>query len=466
MKNKTLKKELITILIASLIFVTGLGIGRLCSYAATAGADGVVTSEASRALEETTAAVQPEEEKTVVSAAKLPVRPGPGTPVSETQTADEPQTGPAALTADPAATPETAAAAMPETTAAAAATPGASASAAQEVQQMPGTTAPAVQTPAGSSLTASENAASVQTPAASSFQAQMPAAKKAEKYTPISTVKTDPYTWFGPGRLTMLANHDTGAQNLSVIIETGNGGMIVVDGGWEANGESLLREIKRRGGHVAAWLITHPHQDHALALAYILQHHASELTIDGIYYNFFPDDWYAAMDQESVPVIQALKAGFAKLPASKLHGDVSAGQVITAGQALVQVLNNPYQHSTNCGNNSCVTYMVSLNGTNVVFLGDLGLAGGASMMDDVDLKSLKCDMVQVAHHGQTAVSYSFYQQLAPKVFLWPTPQWLWDNDNGGGPGSGNWQTGQTRKWQTGLLISEYYCTKDGDQVIE
>ena len=427
MKNKTLKKELITILIASLIFVSGLGIGRLCSYAATAGADGVVTSEASRALEETTAAVQPEEEKTVVSAAKLPVRPGPGTPVSETQTSTEPQTGPAALTSDPAAASETAAAAKPEATAAAA--PETSAAAAQEVQQMPVT-------------------------------------RKTEKYTPVSTVKTDPYTWFGPGRLTMLANHDTGAQNLSVIIETGNGGMIVVDGGWEANGESLLREIKKRGGHVAAWLITHPHQDHALALAYILQHHASELTIDGIYYNFFPDDWYAAMDPESVPVIQALKAGFAKLPASKIHGDAAAGQVITAGQALVQVLNNPYQHSTNCGNNSCVTYMVSMNGTNVVFLGDLGLAGGASMSDDVDLRSLKCDMVQVAHHGQTAVSYSFYQQLAPKVFLWPTPQWLWDNDNGGGPGSGNWQTGQTRKWQTGLLINEYYCTKDGDQVIE
>ena len=460
MKNKTLKKEIITILIASLIFVSGLGIGRLCSYAAVAGADGVVTSEASRALEETTAAVQPEEEKTVVSAAKLPVRPGPGTPVSETQTSTEPQTEPAVQTSDPAA------AAAPETTAAAA-TPEASA-AAQEVPQMPETTAPAVQTPAGPSMTASVSASAVsaQTPAAASVQVQTPAARKAEKYTPVSTVKTDPYTWFGPGRLTMLANHDTGAQNLSVIIETGNGGMIVVDGGWEANGESLFREIKKRGGHVAAWLITHPHQDHALALAYILQHHASELTIDGIYYNFFPDDWYAAMDPESVPVIQALKAGFAKLPASKLHGDASAGQVITAGQALVQVLNNPYPHSTNCGNNSCVTYMVSMNGTNVVFLGDLGLAGGASMMDDVDLRSLKCDMVQVAHHGQTAVSYSFYQQLAPKVFLWPTPQWLWDNDNGGGPGSGNWQTGQTRKWQTGLLINEYYCTKDGDQVIE
>ena len=92
MKNKTLKKELITILIASLIFVTGLGIGRLCSYAASAGADGVVTSEASRALEETTAAVQPEEEKTAYG----PEYPDEQLPADEIEIPpDEPEEKPA-----------------------------------------------------------------------------------------------------------------------------------------------------------------------------------------------------------------------------------------------------------------------------------------------------------------------------------------------------------------------------------
>ena len=446
MKKINLKKELIVLLIASAIFMTGLGIGRFYSYAATAGADGVVTSEATRALEETKAA-EPEEEKTVVSAARLPVRPGPGSTSTVTATA-EPES-----TAETAAAVQETAPAAPETSAAtqetAPAAPQETAAAAQ----------PSVITPQAAG---SGNSTAVVSAVSNTVSNK----GRTPKYTPITTQKTDASTYFGPGRLTMLANHDTGAQNLSVIIETGNGGMIVVDGGWDENGESLLREIKKRGGHVEAWLITHPHKDHALALAHILNHHAGEITIDGIYFNFFPEEWYAAHDQESLEVIRTLKSGFAKISASKIHGDIQGGQVIQAGQALIQVLNNPYEHSTNCGNNSSVTYMVSMNGTNVVFLGDLALAGGASMMDDVDLAGLKCDMVQVAHHGQSAVSYQFYQKLGAKVFLWPTPQWLWDNDNGGGPGSGKWTTGQTRKWQTGLLVREYYVTKDGDQVIE
>ena len=291
--------------------------------------------------------------------------------------------------------------------------------------------------------------------------------KKAPVYTPVSTPVTDPYSRFGKGRLTMLANRDTDAQSLSVIIENGEGGLIVVDGGWEENGESLFRELEKRGGHVCAWLITHPHKDHALALASVLKEHGSELTIDGIYYHFFEDAWYEANDRECAEVIPVLKEAFAGVDPAVLHGDIRAGDVIEAGPALIQVLNDPYAHSTDCGNNSCVTYMVSLNGTNTVFLGDLGLAAGASMMQDVDLRGLKCDICQVAHHGQSAVSYSFYQQLAPSVFLWPTPGWLWNNDGGSGPGSGKWGAIETtKKWQTGLLIREYYVAKDGDQVIE
>ncbi|MDO4961554.1 MAG: MBL fold metallo-hydrolase [Eubacteriales bacterium] len=287
-------------------------------------------------------------------------------------------------------------------------------------------------------------------------------------YSPVSTEKTDSSSRFGAGRLTMYANHDSEAQHLSVIIETGDpgSGVIVVDGGWAENGASLLEAIKSKGGHVGAWLITHPHQDHALALADILKNHASEITIDGIYYSLLDDAFYKKYDTESVGVLSELRAGFANIPADRLHGDIKAGQIINVGPAKIQVLNEPFKFKTNTGNNSCVVYDVSLNGTNTLFLGDLALAGGSALMSCLDLRSLNCDLVQVAHHGQEAVSYSFYQQLAPRAMLWATPKWLWDNDNGGGPGSGKWTTGTTRKWADGLLIRENYVTKDGDIVIE
>ncbi len=282
----------------------------------------------------------------------------------------------------------------------------------------------------------------------------------------VQTETTDSSTLFGPGRLTMLANHDTAAQMLSVIIETGQGGMIVVDGGWRENSEYLLNQLKAKGGHVQAWLLTHPDSDHVGALAEILYQHSGEITIDGVYYSLLDDAWYQEKDANVASMVSYLKGALAKLPAEALHGDITAGQIIEAGPAKIQVLNQAYKMKSDFVNNSSVAYLVSLNGTNVVFLGDLAQAGGEQLLNDVDLRSLGCDIVQMAHHGQNGVGYEVYKALRPRICLWPTPQWLWDNDNGGGAGSGSWKTLETRNWMVRLGIEAYYCTKDGDQVIE
>lgn len=282
----------------------------------------------------------------------------------------------------------------------------------------------------------------------------------------VTTPKTDTTSLFGAGRLTMLANHDTAAQLLSVIIETGEGGLIVVDGGWTNNADYLLNQIKQKGGHVQAWLLTHPDSDHVGALADILYKHNGEITIDGIYYSFAEDSWYAEKDPEVAKMVAYIKGAFGLVPQNILHGDIVSGQVIQAGPAKIQVLNQAYKMNNDFVNNSSVAYMVSLNGTNTVFLGDLAKSGGEQLMADHDLSALKCDIVQVAHHGQNGVGYEVYKALRPSVALWPTPQWLWDNDNGSGSGSGIWLTQETKNWMVRLGVNENYCIKDGDQVIE
>lgn len=282
----------------------------------------------------------------------------------------------------------------------------------------------------------------------------------------VQTEVMDSSSLFGPGRLTMLANHDTPAQMLSVIIETGQGGLIIVDGGWRENSEYLLNQIKAKGGHVQAWLLTHPDSDHVGALSEILYRHNGEITIDGIYYSLLDDSWYQEKDPQVASMVSYLKGALALVPPQTLHGDITAGQVIEAGPARIQVLNKPYQMQNDFINNSSVAYLVSLNGTNTVFLGDLAQAGGQQLMADVDLSALGCRIVQMAHHGQNGVGYEVYKALKPRICLWPTPQWLWDNDNGGGPGSGFWKTLETRNWMVRLAVDTCYCTKDGDQVIE
>ena len=81
------------------------------------------------------------------------------------------------------------------------------------------------------------------------------------------------------------------AQMLSIVIQTKTGGL-VVDGGWKPDGERLCSLLKEHGGHVTAWLLTHPHSDHVGVLYGILKNRVGELQIDRIYYSFGDPQWY------------------------------------------------------------------------------------------------------------------------------------------------------------------------------
>ena len=62
------------------------------------------------------------------------------------------------------------------------------------------------------------------------------------------------------------------------VIQTKTSGL-VVDGGWEPDGERLCSLLKEHGGHVTAWLLTHPHSDHVGVLYDILKNRVGELQI-------------------------------------------------------------------------------------------------------------------------------------------------------------------------------------------
>lgn len=88
-------------------------------------------------------------------------------------------------------------------------------------------------------------------------------------------------------------------------------------------------------------------------------------------------------------MVSHLKGAFQKVDPSVLHGNIAAGQVIEAGPAKIQVLNQAYAANNDFVNNSSVAYLVSLNGTNVVFLGDMARSGGENLMANVDLGGIK-----------------------------------------------------------------------------
>lgn len=111
-----------------------------------------------------------------------------------------------------------------------------------------------------------------------------------ESYPPVMTVAAPITGYLGGSKLTLLANQ-TASQMLSVLIETNQGKIIMIDGGVEEDAAHLIQSLMARGGHVDTWLITHPHSDHVGALNYILSHPECGITVDNLYYSFANLSW-------------------------------------------------------------------------------------------------------------------------------------------------------------------------------
>lgn len=77
-----------------------------------------------------------------------------------------------------------------------------------------------------------------------------------------------------------------------MVMQSKDGTLVVIDGGWDSDSAHLLDVIRSKGGHVSGWFITHPHSDHAGALIEILNNPDSQITIDNVYYKFTDQEWY------------------------------------------------------------------------------------------------------------------------------------------------------------------------------
>ncbi|MEG2296010.1 MAG: MBL fold metallo-hydrolase [Clostridium sp.] len=269
--------------------------------------------------------------------------------------------------------------------------------------------------------------------------------------------------YLGGATLTLLAPATT-SQNLSCVIQTKNGSIIVVDGGLKEDTDHLIQTLQAKGGRVSAWLITHPHSDHIGALTEILNRNPIPIEIDHIYYSFLAREAYAAGENMGrMGDLDNLLAAFSHIAPEKLNTPLNKGQKIQVDDITINVMNLPFQTLSNTFNNSSIAYRVDVNGKRIMFLGDMGWEAGQNLMGSWDSDELRSDVVQMAHHGQDGVEEGLYRLIHPSICLWATPQWLWDNVSEGQPGP--WKTLEVRKWMNELGVRQNYCIKDGDQIL-
>lgn len=219
-----------------------------------------------------------------------------------------------------------------------------------------------------------------------------------------------------------------GLQCMSYLIEDGRGGVIAIDGGRAWQTLSMVEEIKKRGGKVDYWIITHPHDDHCGVLASLLEAEwqKSEIRIGEILIGEM--DFNAVEMQGSrVDTYSYLLRGL------ETHNNVTwlkEGEVCNLLGLKMEVFhtcdNLVISKSDNILNDGSMVFKLSANKESILYLADIGELVADEIMTQYGT-GLKADYVQMSHHGNGSLPDSFYRLVCPKAALFDAPDWLMEN---------------------------------------
>lgn len=229
----------------------------------------------------------------------------------------------------------------------------------------------------------------------------------------------------------VITQHGRNDINLSFYtIYNETKGLIVVDGGWTDDAASVREVIYDLGGHVDAWILTHPHQDHIGAFNLLYQELDGMISIDKIYTVDMasPDkclevapwdsvDAYNDFLALNIPELTYLYTG------DKLDICDLQFEIISAYDDNVKNLSKDFL------NDGSMIFKVTNQQESMLFCADVGI----NMSDFLVNKwgnSLKADYLQMAHHGYGGLSDEFYSLVSPKVAFFDAPDWLMYDETG------------------------------------
>lgn len=265
---------------------------------------------------------------------------------------------------------------------------------------------------------------------------------------------------FSGEMLFMLANK-TQCQINSFIIKTKNGKIIVIDGGTRGDAEHLAGYIKSNGSRADAWFLTHYHWDHAGVLASVLDDErlSGQIKIEKIYYNFLPKKHMEKYESGRIWQMDIYDILDRVAESKKII--LKRGDIFDFDGVKIEAMSEPDKNITeNAGNNSSVVLRVCIADKILMFLGDLGIEAGETLLKNYafNKEKLRADIAQMAHHGSNGCGREVYEAINAEICLWNAPDWLWENKNDG------CAIEQTKVWAKETGAKEHYVIKDGDWI--
>lgn len=233
-----------------------------------------------------------------------------------------------------------------------------------------------------------------------------------------------------------VAGAEPKTNGLCIIIRLSDGRFIIVDGGWDRQRDAddlykLLSENTPKGMKVtvAAWIITHAHEDHHSTFAFDFPDtYRGLVTVENVIFNPpFVGGYVGSNPSGHATNEKEVITAIGKFGARLVRAHV--GDKYYVGDAVIDIL---YTADLICPekfeyyNTSSLMLMISVAEQRIMITGD-GSNVAFDRMASMFGQSLKCDIVQVAHHGYgTGVSAKEstgivrgYTYMSPTLVLWP-----------------------------------------------
>ncbi|HHT92996.1 MAG TPA: hypothetical protein GXZ66_05760 [Clostridiaceae bacterium] len=196
------------------------------------------------------------------------------------------------------------------------------------------------------------------------------------------------------------------------------------------------------------------------------RNHADKFEVDKVYYNFPSDDFIKAHDSDAYDTLRQFKPITGILGENKLVVVQKDDRIAVDDVTFDILLTCDESVTYNAINESSIVIRMNVGEETVLFLADLGEASGFRLRK-AHRENMKSDVVQMAHHGSNGVARIIYEMVSPKACLWPTPEWLWNNDQGNGFNTGPWETVELYEFMKNELgVKHHFVSKDGIQKLE
>lgn len=226
---------------------------------------------------------------------------------------------------------------------------------------------------------------------------------------------------------------DTTGQHSTFYTITNKDSFIIIDGGWAENAEAVRKVIKKHGNTVDAWIISHPHKDHAGAFNEILAD-PQGITIKQIYDNGFDYDFIESAGEpyDDITVMETFHA-LTKDAANVTHlkrGDVLTicGLTFSIYNAYDDIVLNSVGSEKDYQNNASLLFTVSSSNDSMLFTGDIKYDMNDYLFENYG-DVIDCDYVQLSHHGNWGFSDEFYDKTGASVFFLDAPAEISDSPN-------------------------------------